>query len=131
MFPISAKKCEILSDIFAQIFHKCEMVFNSSVFHFVDWCLIPVLLFWRDMVSGAMTIFLLVTHKTLRAADSRQNVSFVGSVAERVMVSFLQRRRSHDLGSTCTLVTLLHPWIKHFTMIIISAWWLRTSSKFT
>ena len=33
---------------------------------------------------------------------------------------------------TCprTLVTLLRPWIRRFT-IIISAWWLRTSSKFT
>ena len=32
--------------------------------------------------------------------------------------------------STRTLVTLLRPWIRRFT-IIISAWWLRTSSKFT
>ena len=34
------------------------------------------------------------------------------------------------MSSTSTLVTLLRPWIRRFT-IIISAWWLRTSSKFT
>ena len=34
------------------------------------------------------------------------------------------------MSSTRTLVTLLSPWIRRFT-IIISAWWLRTSSKFT
>ena len=32
--------------------------------------------------------------------------------------------------STRTLVTLLRPWIRRFTMIV-SAWWLRTNSKFT
>ena len=47
-----------------------------------------------------------------------------------------QRRRFYDdsdrriMSSTRTLVTLLRPWIRRFT-IIISAWWLRTSSKFT
>ena len=34
------------------------------------------------------------------------------------------------MSSTRTLVTLLRPWIRRFSMII-SAWWLRTSSKFT
>ena len=34
------------------------------------------------------------------------------------------------MSSTHTLVTLLRPWIRRFT-IIISAWWLRTNSKFT
>ena len=34
VFPTSAKKCEILSSIFAQIFHKCKTGFNSGVFHF-------------------------------------------------------------------------------------------------
>ena len=34
------------------------------------------------------------------------------------------------VSSTPTLVTLLRPWIRRLT-IIISAWWLRTSSKFT
>ena len=34
------------------------------------------------------------------------------------------------MSSTRTLVALLRPWIRRFT-IIISAWWLRTSSKFT
>ena len=43
---------------------------------------------------------------------------------------FLQRPRSNDLGSTRTLITLLRPWIRRFTMII-SAWWLQTSSKFS
>ena len=33
-------------------------------------------------------------------------------------------------GSTCTLVTLLRPWIRRFTMII-SARWLQTGSKFS
>ena len=41
----------------------------------------------------------------------------------------LRRPWLHDLGSTRTLVTLLRPWIRRFTMIIC-AWWLRTSSKF-
>ena len=34
------------------------------------------------------------------------------------------------MSSTRTLVTLLRPWIRRLT-IITSAWWLRTSSKFT
>ena len=34
------------------------------------------------------------------------------------------------MGSTRTLVALLRPWMRRFTMII-SAWWLRTSSKFS
>ena len=34
-----------------------------------------------------------------------------------------RRPKSHDLGSTRTLVTLLRPWIRRFT-VIISAWWL-------
>ena len=42
----------------------------------------------------------------------------------------LWRLWSHDLGSLRTLVTLLRPWIRRFT-IIIPAWWLRTSSKFS
>ena len=58
----------------------------------------------------------------------RQN--FVSSVAEWVKASFLRQPRSNDLGSTRTLVTLLRPWIRRFTMII-SAWWLQTSSKFS
>ena len=33
-------------------------------------------------------------------------------------------------GSTITLVTLLRSWIRRFMMIIISAWWLPTNSKF-
>ena len=45
-------------------------------------------------------------------------------------MSFLRRPWSHDLGSTRTLVTLLRPWIRRFTMII-SARRLRTSSKFS
>ena len=45
------------------------------------------------------------------------------------MASFLQRPRSHDLGSTRTLFALLRRWIRRFTMII-STWWFRTSSKF-
>ena len=54
----------------------------------------------------------------------------VSSVVERVKASSLRRPWSHDPGSTCTLVTLLHPWIRLFTMIIL-VWWLRTSNKFT
>ena len=54
----------------------------------------------------------------------------VGSVAEWVKASFLRRPWSNDLGSTRTLFTLLRPWIKRFTMIIF-AWWIRTSSKFS
>ena len=54
----------------------------------------------------------------------------VGTVAEWVKASFLRRPLSNDLGSTRTLVTLLRPWNRRITMII-SAWWLRTSSKFS
>ena len=59
-----------------------------------------------------------------------QTLQIVGSVAEWVKASFLRRPWSNGLGSTRTLVTLLRPWIRRFTMII-SAWWLRTSSKFS
>ena len=69
----------------------------------------------------------MATYKTQTKCCS---TCLVGSVAERVKASFLRRPRSHDLGSTRTLVMLLHPWIRRFTMII-SAWWLQTSSKFT
>ena len=51
-------------------------------------------------------------------------------MADRVKASFLQRPWSNDPGSTRTLVTLLCFWIRSFTMII-SAWWLQTSCKFT
>ena len=53
----------------------------------------------------------------------------VGSLAKRVKASFLRRPCCMIVGSTGTLVSLLRPWIRRFTMII-SAWWLRTSSKF-
>ena len=52
-----------------------------------------------------------------------------GSVAERVKASFFDDSDLMIISSTRTLVTLLRPWIRRFT-IIISAWWLRTSSKF-
>ena len=58
------------------------------------------------------------------------HLTLVGSVAEWVKASFLRRPRSNCLGSTHTLVMLLRPWIRRF-MMIISAWWLRTSSKFS
>ena len=48
---------------------------------------------------------------------------------DRGKVSFLWWHWLHHLGSTITLVTLLHPSIRRFTLIIC-AWWLRTSSKF-
>ena len=54
--------------------------------------------------------------------------STVGRVTECLKASFLQRPWLHDLGSTRTLATWLSPWIKRF-MVIISAWWLWTSSK--
>ena len=49
-------------------------------------------------------------------------------MAERINASFLRRPWLHDLGSTRTLITLLRPWIRRFT-IITSAWWLWTSIK--
>jgi len=59
---------------------------------------------------------------------------FVGSVAEKVKAPFLQQPCDHDHMIYVQLPpssdTLLHPWIRCFTMII-SAWWLRTSSKFS
>ena len=45
-------------------------------------------------------------------------------------VVFYDDSDRRTMSSTRTLVTLLRPWIRRFT-IIISAWWLRTSSKFT
>ena len=51
-------------------------------------------------------------------------------MAEWVKASFLQQPWSNDLGSTRTLVMLLRFWIRRFTMII-SAWYVRTSSKFS
>ena len=59
-------------------------------------------------------------------------LQFLGSVAEWVKASFLQYDDSDRriMSSTRTLVTLLRPWIRRFT-IFISAWWLRTSCKFT
>ena len=51
-------------------------------------------------------------------------------MAKRVKAPLLRRSWPHHLGSTRTLVTFLRPWIKRFTMII-SAWWLRTSSEFS
>jgi len=63
-----------------------------------------------------------------RPAAYVSNSLKVGSVAEKIKAPFL--RRPWDLCSTPTLIgTLMCPWIMHFTMII-SAWWLRTSSKF-
>ena len=49
-------------------------------------------------------------------------------MAEWVKASFVRRPWSNGLGSTLTPVTLLCPWIIRF-MMIISAWWLWTSSK--
>ena len=57
------------------------------------------------------------------------NKRLVGSVAKWVKASFLQQPWLDFLGSTCTLVALLCPWIRRFTKIT-SAWWLRKSSKF-
>ena len=52
-----------------------------------------------------------------------------GSVAEWVKASFYDDSDRRIMSSTRTLVMLLRLWIRRFT-IIISAWWLRTSSKF-
>ena len=52
--------------------------------------------------------------------DSEYNVWYKrhGSGADIVIASFLQRSLSNELGSNSTLVTLLRPWIRRFTMII-------------
>ena len=54
----------------------------------------------------------------------------VGSVVERVKASLLRWSWSHDMDSTITLIMLMRPWVRRLTMII-SAWWLRTSIKFS
>ena len=54
-------------------------------------------------------------------AHTVNDAIFVGCVAKGVKTSFLRLHQLHDLGSTSTLVTLLRPWTKRFTMII-SAW---------
>ena len=59
---------------------------------------------------------------------AQQKSPDVGSVAECVEASFLQRPWSNYLGSTRTQVTLLRPWIRRFTMII-STWRLQTRSN--
>ena len=51
-------------------------------------------------------------------------------MAERVKARFYDNPGRMIMGSTRTLITLLLSWIRRFTMII-SAWWLQTSSNFT
>ena len=98
---------------------------------------------WNFFVSLAMASSLvsstprliLVTYKTRHCNNQYIQyiniiINIVGSVAEWVKALFLRRPWSNGPGSTCTLVTLLRPWIRRFTMII-SAWWLRTSSEFS
>ena len=66
---------------------------------------------------------------------SSRTLDTVSSLISRAAWLRSRRRRScnnHDhmiLGSNCTLVILLRLWMRRFTMII-SAWWLRTTSKF-
>ena len=50
--------------------------------------------------------------------------------SNNMMFCFYDDSDRRIMSSIRTLVTLLRPWIRRFT-IIISAWWLRTSSKFT
>ena len=59
-------------------------------------------------------------------------ISAFGSAAEKARASFLQTifRFLRFYCLTRTLVTLWRPWMRRFT-IIISAWCLRTSSKFS
>ena len=51
----------------------------------------------------------------------------VGNVAKRAKAMTTLK---HNLDSTRTLATLLPSWLRRFTMIIF-AWRLRTSSKYT
>ena len=44
--------------------------------------------------------------------------SIVGSVAKSAKASFLRQPLPHDLSLIRTLVTMLNPWIRRFTMII-------------
>ena len=60
-------------------------------------------------------------------------INIVGSYrqpGQRVKALFLRRPQSYDLGLIRTLVTLLRAWKRRFA-VIVSVWWLRTSSKFT
>ena len=60
VFPKSAKKCEMFSGIFAQIFHKCETACNSGVFRFEKRETVlnsSVFLFFLFVWRCAMTIF--------------------------------------------------------------------------
>jgi len=67
-------------------------------------------------------------------ASSLSGNERVGSVAEKVKAPFLRRPCDHDrviyVQFPPSSDTLLRPWIRPFTMII-SAWWLWTSSKFS
>ena len=58
------------------------------------------------------------------------NKKTFGSIAAWVKASFLRSLWLHDLGSTPIPLSFLRLWIRRFTMII-SAWWLRTSSIFS
>ena len=57
-------------------------------------------------------------------------VVIVGIMTKRLKALLLWLPRSKNLGSTCTLVTLLPSSIRRFTMII-SAWWLWTNCTLT
>ena len=59
VFPLSAKKCEILFGIFAHIFHKCKTEFNSGVFY----------LHKRETTFNFGVCFLLEPHNMQKVSD--------------------------------------------------------------
>jgi len=69
-------------------------------------------------------------HRT--TAPSPVLIKVIVTVVDRVKAPFLWRPCDHDRVIEVQLppssYTLLRPWIRRFTMII-SAYWLRTSSK--
>ena len=56
VFPISAKKCEIFSGIFVQIFYKYETALKSSIFHFekLEMAFNFCIFFCGDAMSGTV-----------------------------------------------------------------------------
>ena len=85
--------------------------------------------FWSMFLSNFLK-FLPPLFKILRTLLALSHFSHWWHFNTWIKALFLRRPWSNDLGSTRTLATLLRPWIRRITMII-SAWWLRTNSKFS
>ena len=65
----------------------------------------------------------------LKETETEETIDFLSLVEIQLGGTGPLHPPGYAYGSTRTLVTLLRSWIRRFAMII-SAWWLRISSKF-